>query len=84
MVTVAREAYAVALTGAPATAREIAFVYALGDWLDGRPSAATARLQIVLNANPRDALVMKLLQGIHFIMARPTEMRQLIGDVLGT
>lgn len=84
MVTVAREAYAVALTGAPATAREIAFVHALGDWLDGRPSAATARLQIVLNANPRDALVLKLLQGIHFIMGRPNDMRQSIEDVLGT
>lgn len=75
MVAVAHEAYAAALTAAPATMREIAFVHALGDWLAGRPSHAAARLQIALDHNPRDALAMKMVQGIHFIMGRPQAMR---------
>lgn len=75
MVAVAREAYAVARQGAPATMREIAFVHALGDWLDGRPTYATARLQAVLTLNPRDALAMKMIHAIHFVMGRPDAMR---------
>jgi len=75
MIVVARQAYAAALTAAPATMREIAFVHALGDWLDGRPTRAAARLEVVLTLNPRDALAMKLVQAIHFVMGRPKEMR---------
>jgi tetratricopeptide (TPR) repeat protein len=75
MVAVAREAYAAAVHGAPATMREIAFVHALGDWLAGRPTRAAARLQVILNLNPRDALAMKLIQAIHFVMGRPVAMR---------
>jgi hypothetical protein len=40
MVAIARQAQAAALRGAAATRREIAFVDALGDWLDGRPGQA--------------------------------------------
>ena len=75
MVEIARQAYAAALTGAPATMREIAFVHALGDWLGGRPSRAAARIEVVLGLNPQDALAMKLVQAIHFIMGRPEAMR---------
>lgn len=75
MVAIARQAYAAALQGAPATMREIAFVHALGDWLGGRPSRAAARLQVILNLNPRDALAMKMIQAIHFVMGRPDAMR---------
>jgi tetratricopeptide (TPR) repeat protein len=82
MVAVAREAYAAALKGAPATQREMAFVYALGDWLQGRPSGAAARLQILLNANPRDALMMKMIHAIHFIMGRSNEMRASVEGVM--
>lgn len=82
MVSVAREAHAAALTGAPATMREIAFVHALGDWLDGRPSRAAARLQIVLNLDPRDALAMKMVQAIHFVMGRPQAMRASVEGVM--
>jgi tetratricopeptide (TPR) repeat protein len=70
------------LTGAPATMREIAFVHALGDWLGGRPSRAVARMQIVLNMNPRDALAMKMIQAIHFVMGRPDAMRASIEGVI--
>jgi tetratricopeptide (TPR) repeat protein len=83
MVAVAREAYAAALSGAPATMREIAFVHALGDWLGGRPSRAAARVQTVLNLNPRDALAMKMIQAIHFVMGRPAAMRASIEGVIG-
>ncbi len=75
MVEIARQAFAAALQGAPATMREIAFVHALGDWIGGRPSRAAARIQVILNLNPRDALAMKMIQAIHFVMGRPHAMR---------
>ncbi len=84
MVEVARQAHAAALAGAPATMREIAFVHALGDWLGGRPTRAAARLQVVLDLNPRDALAMKMIQAIHFVMGRPQAMRASLESVLGT
>jgi tetratricopeptide (TPR) repeat protein len=75
MVAVAREAQAAALAGAACTARETAFVHALGDWLGGRPTVAAARLQAVLEDHPRDALAMKMVQAILFVMGRPRAMR---------
>lgn len=75
MVDIARQAYAAALTGAPATMREMAFVHALGDWLCGRPSRAAARMQVILTLHPRDALAMKMIQAIHFVLGRPDAMR---------
>lgn len=83
MVEVARQAYAVALTGAPATMREIAFVHALGDWLSGLPTRAVARIQVALTLNPRDALAMKMVQAIHFVMGRPNAMRASIEGAIG-
>jgi tetratricopeptide (TPR) repeat protein len=83
MVAIAREAYAAALRGAPATMREIAFVHALGDWLNGRPTRAAARMQVVLTLNPQDALAMKMIQAIHFVMGRPDAMRASVEGVLG-
>jgi tetratricopeptide (TPR) repeat protein len=82
MVTVAHQAYAAAVSGAPATMREIAFVHVLGDWLNGRPTRAAARLQVILDLNPRDALAMKMVQAIHFVMGRPKEMRSSVEGVL--
>lgn len=82
MVEIARQAYATALTGAPATMREIAFVHALGDWLAGRPTQAAARLEVILNLNPRDALAMKMIQAIHFVMGRPKAMRASVEGVM--
>lgn len=75
MVAVAREAHRAALNGAPATARERAFVRALGLWLMGHPSQAADCLQMSLNEHPRDALAMKMIQAIHFMMGRPRAMR---------
>ena len=83
MVATAREAHAAALTGAPATPRETAFADALGDWLDGHPSRAAARLQHVLDRHPEDALAMKMVQAIQFIMGRPQAMRASVEGVMG-
>ncbi len=82
MVAVAREAHAAAFAGAAGTAREVAFVLALGDWLGGRPTVAAARLQGVLADHPRDALAMKLVQAIQFVMGRPVAMRASVESVL--
>jgi hypothetical protein len=82
MVAVAREAHALAQSAAPGTQRETAFVLALGDWLDGHPTRAAARVESVLRQNPRDALAMKLVQAIHFVMGRPEAMRASVEGVL--
>ncbi len=82
MVVVAKQAYVAALTGASATIREIAFVDALGDWLGGQPTAAAARMQVVLSLNPRDALAMKMIQAIHFVMGRPGAMRASVEGIM--
>ena len=82
MVPVAREAHALARAGAAATLRETAFVEALGDWLEGRPSRAAARLQASLDRDPRDALAMKMVQAIHFVAGRPRAMRLSVEGIL--
>lgn len=56
---------------------------ALGDWLNGRPGRAAARMQVLLTRHPRDALAMKLIQAIHFVMGRPDAMRASVEGVLG-
>jgi tetratricopeptide (TPR) repeat protein len=82
MVVVARQAHAAAIAATPGTPRETAFVDALGDWIDGHPTRAANRLQAMLDANPRDALAMKMIQAIHFIMGRPDAMRASVEAVL--
>jgi tetratricopeptide (TPR) repeat protein len=82
MVVVAQEALLAARASQPCTPREAAFVEALADWLAGSPTRAAARIQTVMNAHPRDALAMKLVHGIHFIMGRPVEMRRSVELVL--
>jgi len=67
-------AHAAATRAAP-TSRERAYLAALADWLDGRPTATVARLEAVLAAAPHDALAMKLVQAIQFMLGRPVEMR---------
>ncbi len=82
MVPVAREALALARAGTAPTAREMAFVEALGDWLKGRPSRAAARLQASLDRDPRDALAMKMVQALHFVAGRPQAMRLSVEGIL--
>lgn len=82
MVAIAQAAHHAALTGASPTAREMAFVQALGDWLAGHPTRATARLQMVIAQHPTDALAMKMVQALHFIMGRPQAMRASVEGVM--
>lgn len=82
MVVVAQQALVAARASQPGTAREAAFVEALADWLSGSPTRAAARIEAVMAAHPRDALAMKLVQAIHFIMGRPLDMRRSVELVL--
>jgi tetratricopeptide (TPR) repeat protein len=82
MDVIAETALANAKACPPGTARENSFVLALEDWIKGAPTRAVARLQSILDASPRDALAMKLVQGIHFMMGRPLEMRSSVEGVL--
>jgi hypothetical protein len=51
-----------------ALARERAYVDALADYLGGRPEAAADRLDAALAAAPGDALAVKLVHGIRFVL----------------
>lgn len=85
MVATAREALAEAEAAArrrPPTEREAGFIAALGLWLDGSPTAAAARIQQIMDQHPRDALAMKMVHAIHFVMGRPAAMRRSIEGVL--
>ncbi|MSU89451.1 tetratricopeptide repeat protein [Rhodobacteraceae bacterium 2CG4] len=76
--TTARQAAA----GAPPTAREASYLAALDAWLGGQPSQAAATLETVLATEPRDALAMKLIQAIRFVLGQPEAMRRSIEGVL--
>lgn len=85
MVSTAHQAHAAAraaLLRVPATARERAFVDALQDWLQGYPGRAATRLEAELGKVPGDALAMKLVQAIWFVLGRPDLMRQSIEAAL--
>jgi hypothetical protein len=59
----------------PVTAREIIFLDALGAWNAGLPSLAAEKLNHLTQQNPRDALAMKLVQAIRFVLGDATGMR---------
>jgi tetratricopeptide (TPR) repeat protein len=82
MTAVARDALIAAEKASPGTPREAEFVFALKDWMGGFPTRSANRLQAILDKHPRDALAMKLIQAIHFMMGRPVEMRQSVETVL--
>ncbi|RJE81935.1 tetratricopeptide repeat protein [Paracoccus onubensis] len=85
MAAVAQEAYQAALAAArrrPPTPREAGFMQALALWLRGYPAAAAECLQQVLDDNPRDALAMKMVQAIQFVMGRPDLMRRSVETIL--
>ncbi len=71
-----------ALDTGGATARERAYVDALGAWLDGSPTAAVARLEEVLDTHPQDALAMKLGHAIRFVLGDAAGMRASVERVL--
>ncbi len=78
LVQTAREALTSAqssLARTDATARERLYVEALAAWIGGHPSKSAAILEDILLTHPHDALAMKLVQAIQFVMGRPEEMR---------
>ncbi len=82
MTSIAREALTAAEAARSGTARESQYVLALKDWLNGSPTRAAHRLQTILDDHPSDALAMKLVQAVHFMMGRPHEMRQSVEAIL--
>ena len=75
LIAGARDALAAARAGTPPSHREAAYVDALADWLDGRPSGAVRRLEGVLAAAPGDALAMKIEHSIRFVLGDAAGMR---------
>ncbi|MEM8871234.1 MAG: tetratricopeptide repeat protein [Pseudomonadota bacterium] len=85
LVTTAREALAAADAAAAKISpnpREQVYIEALRDWLAGRPSAAASRFETLLLTDPRDALAMKLVQAIRFVLGQPDQMRRSIELIL--
>ena len=68
------EARSCALKSAP-NGREQAYIDALRDYLAGSVSAAAARFEALLVTHPRDALAMKMVQAIRFVLGQPQSMR---------
>ncbi|MEM8789570.1 MAG: tetratricopeptide repeat protein [Pseudomonadota bacterium] len=66
----------------PPNGREAVYLEALRDWLGGQPSAAASRLETVLLLHPRDALAMKLVQAVRFMLGQPQAMRASIEQIL--
>ncbi|WP_018701168.1 tetratricopeptide repeat protein [Amorphus coralli] len=71
---------AIAETGA--TPREVAYADALADWLDGHPAAAADRLDAVLARHLEDALTLKLVHQIRFMLGDATGMRRSVEGAL--
>ncbi|KZL19254.1 hypothetical protein PsAD2_02005 [Pseudovibrio axinellae] len=85
MTATAFEAYAIAdqcRRDTQVTDREHAVVDALNDWLHGSLSKAAERLDEVLLKYPRDALIMKLVHAIRFVLGQPSRMRSSIEGVI--
>ena len=66
----------------PVTDRETVFLDALADWNRGFPKSAGDRLNGLLGANPHDALAMKLVQAIRFVLGDAVGMRGSIESVI--
>lgn len=64
------------------SAREQVFLEALGDFNKGKLSNAAMRLDGLVAANPNDALAMKLVQSILFVLGDAKSMRASIERVL--
>ncbi|WP_209016086.1 tetratricopeptide repeat protein [Roseibium sp. RKSG952] len=66
---------------APITRRETAFVEALRAWLDGWPSRSADILDSALVKAPNDALLVKMVHAIRFVLGDATGMRRSIETV---
>ncbi|MEM8750848.1 MAG: tetratricopeptide repeat protein [Pseudomonadota bacterium] len=64
------------------TERELTFFNALKTWNEGRPSEAGNQLDALLMSMPNDALAMKLVQAIRFVLGDCIGMRASIEGVI--
>lgn len=71
----ARDALRAAEAAGGGTKRERIYVDALRAWLAGYPSRAASALEDLLHRWPEDALAMKLVQSIRFLLGQPGHMR---------
>ena len=68
-------AHAAAARIAP-NAREQVYIDALDAWLAGHPSGAAEAFESLLSTTPCDALAMKMVQAIRFVLGQPRHMRR--------
>lgn len=66
----------------PVTTREATFLDALGDWNRGFIKNAGDRIAKLVDENPSDALAMKLVQAIRFVLGDANGMRNSIERVI--
>lgn len=71
-----------ALSRTPATMREMAWVDALENWLNGSPTGAIAQMEKVLSAHPTDTLSAKVSHAIRFILGDAQGMRRSIERIM--
>ncbi|OKL44284.1 tetratricopeptide repeat protein [Pseudovibrio exalbescens] len=85
LLAVAQEALTLAEKSSletPLTRRETAYVQALRHWTKGWPSRAADELDTALVEFPEDALLVKLIHAIRFVLGQPVQMRRSIETVL--
>lgn len=82
LISVAQQAHEAACAVPSTIHRETLWVAALGDWLNGSPSGAVARMETQLDAAPHDTLSAKISQAIRFILGDTTGMRRSVERVL--
>ncbi|WP_420338996.1 tetratricopeptide repeat protein [Roseibium sp.] len=84
LVETARECLSIARSSAAnssVTERETAVIEALAAWLNGFPSRSADLLDAALSNAPRDALLLKLVHAIRFVLGDATGMRSSIDGV---
>ncbi len=82
LVQTAREALTQAETCGTTSPREAIYISALRLYLSGAPSAAASAFETLLKEWPEDALAMKLVQAIRFVLGQPDEMRKSLEVVM--
>ena len=85
LIATAREAFEAAEMAHQArqvSAREMFFLEALRDWMQGHPRQALTRFEAALALNPTDTLAMKLDHAVRFVLGDHHGMRRMVEKVL--
>ncbi|MDX5592243.1 tetratricopeptide repeat protein [Pseudovibrio sp. SPO723] len=84
LVSVAQDALSIAEKSSletPVTAREAAYIKGLRLWCEGWPSRAADLMDAALKEWPEDALLLKLVHALRFVLGQGVEMRRSIEAV---